>query len=245
MTESRSHLAMSLHQLHSGLPEDAPWFIRVVLRSRHFIYVTAAITVFLSILAASNPGWLLQVDQPISEWVRGLEVDPALARVVTQLGSPNLAIAVGLAAMIALWKKCRASALTLGTLMAAAVATDVGLKLLVNRPRPPDPMVSTQLGSFPSGHVIHAVVIFGLVPLLLWVITSRTGYLRLGFVIFAAVVVAVAMSRIALGAHWPSDVLASFFLGASLLLAAENLLTSPWATKQCSSVGHHSTGSPR
>ena len=124
--------------------------------------------------------------------------------------------------------------------MAAALAADVVLKVLVDRPRPPNPAVSTQLGSFPSGHVIHAVVIFGLVPLLLWMVTDRSLFLNLGFVVFLIVVISVAVSRIRLGAHWPSDVVASFFIGVSLLLAAENLLTSPWAARRCSSVGHHS-----
>lgn len=231
---------MSLDQIHLGLPDDAPWFVRVVLRSRSFLIVTVVTTTLLTSIAASNPDWLLRIDQPISEWVRGVGINLTFAKLVTQLGSPNLAILVGLVAVIVLWGRCRASALTLGILTAAAVTTDFVLKLLVNRPRPPDPAVSTQLGSFPSGHVIHAVVMFGLVPLLWWVLTNRRMYLRLGFVVFAVVVLLVAVSRVRLGAHWPSDVFASFFIGASLLLGAESLLTSDWATMRCSSLGYHS-----
>ncbi|MEA1903733.1 MAG: phosphatase PAP2 family protein [Actinomycetota bacterium] len=235
--------AMSLDQIHLGLPDDAPWFVRVVLRSRSFLVVTIVITTILTIIAASNPDWLLRIDQPISEWIRGAGIDLSFAKLVTQLGSPNLAIGVGLIAVVVLWGRCRASALTLGTLMAAALTADIVLKLVVDRPRPPNPDINTQLSSFPSGHVIQAVVMFGLVPLLLWVLTNRTLYLRLGFVVFAVVVLSVAVSRVRLGAHWPSDVVASFFIGATLLLAAESLLTSDWATKRCSSLGYHASDS--
>ncbi len=230
---------MTFGRIHRGLPDDAPWFFRVMLGSRAFLIVTVIITVLFGVIAASNPEWLLRVDEPISEWIRGDGAQLSFAKLVTQFGSPNLAIAVGLVGVVVLWRWCRASAVTLGVLIAAALTSDIVLKLIVDRTRPPNPAVNTALGSFPSGHVIHAVVIFGLVPMLLWALTNRRIYLRLGFVIFTVVVAAVAISRVRLGAHWPSDVVTSFLIGASLLLAAEQLITSIWATDRCASLGHH------
>lgn len=230
---------MSFDQIHLGLPDDTPWFVRVVLHSRSFLIITVGITVFIAVMAASNPDWLLRIDEPVSQWIRSMGGDLVIARLVTNLGSPNLAIAVGIAAVAVLWGRCRASALTLGALTAAALILDIALKILVDRPRPPNPAVSTQLGSFPSGHVLHAVVIFGLVPILLWMLTNRTVFLKLGFVVWAGVVVLVAVSRVRLGAHWPSDVIASFFIGVSLLLAAERVIASTWAAHRCSALGIH------
>jgi len=233
---------MSFEVIHRGLPDDAPWFFRVALRSRAFLVVAAVITVILSVVAASGPEWLLAFDQPISDWVRGGEEELWLARLITQLGSPTLAVALGGVAVAALWRRCRASALTLAALIAAALSADVVLKIVVDRVRPPNPAVDTGLGSFPSGHVIHAVVIFGLVPFLLWVLTRRRALLRAGFAVFAVVVLSVAVSRVRLGAHWPSDVISSVFIGSSLLLGAERLLTSPWAIDRCALLGHHPPG---
>ena len=230
---------ITFDRIHRGLPDDAPWFFRVALRSRALLIVTVAVTALFGIIAADNPEWLLRVDEPISEWIRGDGGQLSFAKLVTQLGSPNLSIAVGVVGVVVLWRLCRASAVTLGVLIAAALATDIVLKLVVDRTRPPSPAVDTALGSFPSGHVIHAVVIFGLVPFLLWALTNRRAYLRLGFAIFTVVVASVAISRVRLGAHWPSDVMTSFLIGASLLLAAEQLLTSVWATDRCASLGHH------
>jgi undecaprenyl-diphosphatase len=230
---------MTFDRIHRGLPDEAPWFFRVVLRSRAFLIVTLVVTAAFAIIAVSNPEWLLRFDQPVSDWVRGGGEQLPMAKVVTQLGSPNLAIAFALVGVAILWRRCRASAVTLGILIVAALTTDIVLKLVVDRTRPPSPAVDTALGSFPSGHVIHAVVIFGLVPFLLWAVTNRPVFLRFGFALFAVVVVSVAVSRVRLGAHWPSDVITSFLIGASLLLVAEQILTSRWAIDRCASLGHH------
>jgi membrane-associated phospholipid phosphatase len=64
-------------------------------------------------------------------------------------------------------------------------------------------------------------------------------FLRLGFVLFAIVVTLVAVSRVRLGAHWPSDVITSLFIGSSLLLAADQVITSAWAADRCSATGQH------
>lgn len=230
---------MKLHLIHTGLPDEAPWLFRVPLRSRAFLVITVVVTVIVSTIAATSPEWLLRVDQPIADWVRGLGGggDHSLAALITHLGSPAIAVVVGVVAALILWNQCRAAALTLLALITAAQLADVVLKLIVDRARPSDPLVSTTLGSFPSGHVIHAVVVFGLVPFLLWVLTQRRGLMRFGFALFGIVVVLVAISRVRLGAHWPSDVISSVLIGMSLLLGAERLLTSVWAAERCAFPG--------
>jgi undecaprenyl-diphosphatase len=210
---------MTFERIHRGLPDDTPWFFRVVLRSRAFLIVAIVLTVVLALVIAINPDWLLRIDRTISDRIRSGGGKAGIAGLVTQFGSPNLAIAVGLLGVALLWRRCRASALILGSLVAAAVTVDIVLKVLVDRARPPEPVVDTALGSFPSGHVIHAVVIFGLVPILLWAMTNRRSFLRIGFVVFVLVVAAVAVSRVRLGAHWPSDVVVSLLIGVSLLVS--------------------------
>lgn len=234
----RDHL---FSRAHMGLPDDAPWVFRVPLRSRAFLLITVVTTIVLGIVIANRPEWLLWFDEPISTWVRGFIADGDVALAVTVLGSPNVSLVIGVVGVAILWRWCRASAITLGVLISSAFIVDIGLKLIVDRPRPPDPLIGTALASFPSGHVIHVVVVFGLVPMFLWALTHRRSYLRAGFVVFTVVVLGVAISRVALGAHWPSDVIVSMLIGISLLLGAEKLLTSPWAGDRCSVLGLHNT----
>lgn len=90
-------------------------------------------------------------------------------------------------------------------------------KLIVDRPRPSDDLVrvmdtSTSPG-FPSGHAYFAVVFGGL--LLVQVLPAiRQQWLRRGMgALIVTVVVMVVVSRVYLGAHWPSDVAGSALFG--------------------------------
>lgn len=93
-----------------------------------------------------------------------------------------------------------------------------GLKLLVNRSRPTDDLVQiieeAHNNSFPSGHTAHYVVFFGFLLVVLFRLRSINKWIRafLG-VFFLLLIVSIPFSRMYLGAHWFTDVLAGFFLG--------------------------------
>lgn len=97
-------------------------------------------------------------------------------------------------------------------------------KSLVERPRPsPDLVHVTEKASgwsFPSGHVIGILAIFGLLLLLApWLIGNRPlRWLVQGFAAF--LILAVGPARVYVGAHWPSDVLGSYVLGVLFLVPA-------------------------
>ena len=89
------------------------------------------------------------------------------------------------------------------------------LKLIFARPRPDlfPPLVVEHSYSFPSGHTMSAIAYYGLLALVLW----QRG--RRGWAILAGLwVPLVALSRVYLGAHYPSDVLASLAVGTIWLV---------------------------
>lgn len=96
-----------------------------------------------------------------------------------------------------------------------AVSLNCLLKLLFARPRPEvfPPLVVAHTYSFPSGHTIAAVSLYGLLALYLW----HEG-LRVLASFSASWVLAVAFSRIYLGAHYPSDVLGAMAVGGIWLI---------------------------
>jgi membrane-associated phospholipid phosphatase len=108
-------------------------------------------------------------------------------------------------------------------LVAAAIAGEVVIfliiTLLVDRPRPPVAHLDSAppTSSFPSGHVAAAIVLYGLWAVLAWQ-RARSALLK-GLLLALAVVVpvAVGLSRVYRGMHYPSDVLAGALLGASWL----------------------------
>ena len=87
--------------------------------------------------------------------------------------------------------------------------------MVVARPRPPG-FDNTYLGavySFPSGHVLEAVTIYGIIAVLVWR-SSLPTIVRVAVpIVLTAIVVLVAIARVATGEHFPSDVLASLLAG--------------------------------
>jgi undecaprenyl-diphosphatase len=143
----------------------------------------------------------------------------ALATAVTTVGSTA---AMGLlAALVGLWLlrlRRGADALFVVGTMAGAAALFTGIKRLLDRPRPPvvDRLVAASNESLPSGHATMAVAVLGSLVVLAW--PGRSALARATMVaVVAGWAGAVGLTRIYLGAHWFSDVLAGWLVGAAWL----------------------------
>ena len=91
------------------------------------------------------------------------------------------------------------------------------VKRLIKRPRPTSELVTVARvindPGFPSGHVMHFINFFGLLSYLL-ATNWRSGRLRnILLTVCASLIVLVGPSRVYLGAHWPSDVMAGYVYG--------------------------------
>lgn len=88
--------------------------------------------------------------------------------------------------------------------------------------------------SFPSGHVVGAVLLYGLI----WcVVGRRIGFVPLRWLIRLAAVAVIGLAgfdRVWGGAHWPSDVIGGYALGLGLLIAL--VLTMEWAEREISAL---------
>lgn len=174
---------------------------------------------------------LALVDPNVVTWAvahRGTALVTA-AQVVTDTGSPTVTITLTVLLVLRwAWQRDRRRA-ALGVVgLAGLVVVDVVSKSLVARPRPPLQFhaVVAQGWSFPSG---HAMLSAGTVLLVAWLVRERlvptmSAVVRTFFASGATVlVIAVGLSRIVLGVHYPGDVLAGWAL-AILVVAALALL---------------------
>ena len=92
------------------------------------------------------------------------------------------------------------------------------VKLLIARPRPAAPDVNVirlhESQSFPSGHVTFYVCYFGFLFFVAYaLLPARTPARRVALTLTASMVALVGLSRVYLGAHWPSDTIGAYFLG--------------------------------
>ena len=98
-----------------------------------------------------------------------------------------------------------------------------GAKLIMNRQRPSADLVrvvyEAQFQSFPSGHVTFYTVFFGFLAFLMYRLRDWALWVRLTLGLFSLLLVfTIPFSRVYLGVHWGTDVLAGFFLGMMLLI---------------------------
>lgn len=168
------------------------------------------------------------LDQAIAWRSPGLDsAVTAFTDVGGTIGMPIIAV-VALAVMVALWR-ARTPVVLMLVAAAGSVAMTVTGKHLVGRIRPPlsaavPPYEHSP--SFPSGHAINATVIIGMVVYLALLHVSSAVGRVVTVVVGGAFVIAIGLSRVFLGHHWLTDVVAAWLLGLAwlaLLVTAHRL----------------------
>jgi undecaprenyl-diphosphatase len=165
------------------------------------------------LLMLRTPG---SIDDPIGS----SNVEEAV-RDITALGGTVLVAVVSIVAVaaFAFHRKYRHAAILTGCVL-LAWASSATTKALYGRPRPDVVPHEAYVysGSFPSGHSTLAAACYLTIAMLVASLETRRRSKALAYGLASAVLMAVGFSRVYLGVHWPSDVLAGWCLGASWAL---------------------------
>jgi undecaprenyl-diphosphatase len=183
--------------------------------------ICALLFVVLAVLVAN--GNTIIFDAAVRNYIHARASVPLtqIAQALTFLGSafiwaPALAIAIAV-----LWvRDDRRPAFGLAIVMAGAVVWDNGLKVAFHRVRPEVFFgVIPETLSFPSGHALFNLSFYGaLAAVFVCLMSSRA--LRIGIWIGVTfLVLGIGLSRVYLGVHYPTDVLAGFLVGGAWLSA--------------------------
>ena len=147
---------------------------------------------------------------------------------------PLIVIGLGFVVWLFFVTKRRREALLVLLMLAAVTAGSEAVKQLVGRDRPSGTGdgIPGVVYSYPSGHELEVVSILGIVAVRIWR-TSRLLVLRLGLVILVAIeALLVAIARLALNTHYPTDILAGLLGGiGALSLYAWWTRPGAWADK--------------
>ncbi len=146
----------------------------------------------------------------------------------TVLGQSVCTVGIGVLVIVHGWDRANQHLFVSGLVVTATICVGALTKLLFQRERPLTEYVATMrfcTFSFPSGHAVGSMLAYGLLAYLAGhVLPQPWSYSAVGFL--AALILLVGVSRIYLGAHFPSDVLAGWLLGM-LGLAVIILIVQP------------------
>jgi membrane-associated phospholipid phosphatase len=174
--------------------------------------------------AVSESEGIAGLDLPILKFMIGLR-NPVLDAVVTgytdiagPIGMPILAVAAIL--ILSLSRRSWTPAILIAAAGIGSLLMTVAGKDIIGRVRPPlvDAVPPYEYSpSFPSGHTLNAVVIAGVVAYLL-ILRQHTTHGRVLIIVAAALfALTIGLSRVFLGHHWFTDVVAGWALGAAWL----------------------------
>lgn len=164
-------------------------------------------------------------DQRITRWIQGLPI-PGLRRVmrvVSWAGWPPQNWLLTVASAVFLFRRGFRVA---PWIVLAVLPVELGVtmvKAVVNRARPVQPIPGPRFWpadpSFPSGHTVQYTLLFGFLAYLTRLYAYRARVRLLGLGVFGTLIALIGPSRVYLGHHWPTDVLAGYSLGLGLLFS--------------------------
>jgi undecaprenyl-diphosphatase len=204
-----------------------------------WVALVAAIWAFLSLAGEVREGELNAFDKWVLAALRhansphnalGPKWLTGSMRDITALGSFTVLFLITIVAVSVLYmhgKKRQAGVLAAGVVL-AEISGEL-LKLFYGRTRPSFAIygdLPTSL-SFPSGHSTVATATYFLLALIVSGLEVRRAAKVLIFSMAALLAIAIGFSRVYLGVHWPSDVIAGWCLGGFWALAASLVLSEP------------------
>jgi membrane-associated phospholipid phosphatase len=173
-------------------------------------------------------GPMMELDQAASLWFathRHAALTRAMLLVSELHRTAQVLAAAAVLALVLLRRGQQRSALAL-LVVPTGMVLNVGLKESFQRVRPmlDDPLVQLATYSFPSGHAVASTVFYGMACALVFTHVRSRAWRALAATFAVAMVLVVTFSRVYLGAHYPSDVVAGVAVGTICVVLFLRLL---------------------
>jgi undecaprenyl-diphosphatase len=193
-----------------------------------WILAGAGIAIVIGLAVLISADLTTAFDQAIIDAIRAPTIRDLLSplRAVTELGSTGAVVAVAalafaFAAAIGPWRHGLVAALTI--LLASTANSAIKVAIRRERPELLDPIIVERGFSFPSGHSALGMVAYGILAVLASRSRLPQPWRTIIVVALGALVALIGISRIWLGVHYPTDVLAGWAAGGVIVLAFATL----------------------
>lgn len=151
------------------------------------------------------------------------DVMTPIAKFVTNFGGAYWLIGFSLFLFVII--KNRKIGISILLNLSIATLTNYTLKQILQRPRPTEFRIIDESGySLPSGHSMVSMAFYGYLIYLIYK-NIKNKYIRMSSIIFLSILIlSIGISRIYLGVHYTSDVIAGFLVAISYLIIFTNII---------------------
>jgi undecaprenyl-diphosphatase len=204
----------------------------------------AILAIFLSLAVLAQKNNYFQIDLTITRAIQQI-TSPWFMNImefVSAIGYlPYIGIIMGAITFVLFIQKQQWGAIVSSVSAVLITVIGLGIKLLVERPRPGEDLVIVMRRlneySFPSGHVLLYSVYVGFLFYLTYTKMKKSLIRNCLLAIELFFIIAIAPSRIYLGAHWASDTLGAYILGSLWLLLT--IYCYQWGKKKYETKSNH------
>ncbi len=168
--------------------------------------------------------WLHQWANPVLD---------AVMLKITTLGNPEFVVVVVVFSLGWLWWRQRhLEDKVFAIACLGALILNQGLKLCFAKLRPQlwTHLIAESSFSFPSGHALGSLVLYGFLAYVLAIQSPKSAHWL--YSVAAAIIAAIGASRLYLGVHWPTDVLAGYAVGFLWLMVCITMIKLQTQTRR-------------
>jgi undecaprenyl-diphosphatase len=182
------------------------------------IFTGTAISILSSTLffqLAENIDSIQSLDMSISQMFAALR-SPFLTNImifISYLGQELLVILLVVIMLLLVFSRRVHEAIIFALIFVTGIFLNIFLKEFFGRGRPVDTVVQEVLHSFPSLHAMNSFIFYSLVVLYIYRLLRNKRHTLVSFCICSSIILLVGISRIYLGAHYFSDVVAGYVAG--------------------------------
>lgn len=194
--------------------EDLPYYVTIIVALVVFVAGLNAFVDLTEELAEDN---LTGFDARVTEWVVSFRSD-ALTKFlifITHIGGKGYTfVIIALVIYFLLVHRSWKFIVQTVTVLLLASVSNIALKQVINRARPSlEHLVEVYTLSYPSGHAMSAMGFYGFLVFLVLRYQMKTAWKVILTTLLVFIILAIGVSRIYLGVHYPSDVLAGYIGG--------------------------------
>lgn len=186
------------------------------MRRKHIEWLVIIICVLLFVITTIfvNLNKTVFFDTNIHNFINNLPFNDMFWKSITFLASPTFIIIALIFLIIFIKNKVFSFLIFINTINVFLL--NQGLKLIFSRPRPEFKLIEEAGFSFPSGHAMISLSFYGFLIFIIWHMNLK--HKNLLTILLVILIILVGFSRVYLGVHYPSDVLAGFVLSLAYLL---------------------------